>query len=393
MNEQDSRFIFVTPYVDETKRIIEGCKSRNFKDPQATRGTKSADLKRLLVEGTNIASTHELFSRIDHETIELIKLGGYTLILDEVMDVVRQRSIGKDDLAMIRDRGLITVESNGAVVATDQDYRGKFDDFMLDAKMDRLIYVNGEMLMWQFPVNIFDAFDEVFVLTYLFDGQIQKYYYDFHGIEYRYRGVINEGDRYDLTEADKERRSAVDDREFRKNLGNLINLYDGPLNAIGKVSNALSVTWYAKQSKAILTKVQKDIYNYFRNKTRGKSRENMWTCFEDQKGALKGKGYTTGHVACNARATNEYRDRCNLAYMINRYPRVPVDQYFKTRGITIDKDTYALGELVQWVWRSRVRTGEPINLYIPSSRMRGLLVSWIESAMEPSEDAAQCLAL
>jgi hypothetical protein len=380
MNGQDSRFIFVTPYVDETKRIIEGCKSRNFKDPQATRGTKSDDLKRLLVEGANIASTHELFGRIDNETIELIRLGGYTLILDEVMDVVRQRSIGKDDLDMIRDRGLITVESNGAVVATDQDYRGKFDDFMLDAKMNRLIYVNGEMLMWQFPVNIFDAFDEVFVLTYLFDGQIQKYYYDFHGIEYQYRGIINEGERYDLTEADKDRRSAVDDRGFRKTLGSLINIYDGTLNTIGKAPNALSVTWYAKQAKTPLDLVRKNIYNYFRNKIRGKSRENMWTCFGAQKASLEGKGYITGHVACNARATNEYRDRCNLAYMINRYPRVPVEQYFKTRGITIDRETYALGELVQWVWRSRVRTGEPINLYIPSSRMRGLLVSWIESA-------------
>ena len=37
------------------------------------------------------------------------------------------------------------------------------------------------------------------------------------------------------------------------------------------------------------------------------------------------------------------------------------------------KDAYALTELIQWVWRSRVRNGHPITLYLPSPRMRTLL--------------------
>jgi len=35
-------------------------------------------------------------------------------------------------------------------------------------------------------------------------------------------------------------------------------------------------------------------------------------------------------------------------------------------------DAYALTELIQWVWWSRVRRGEPITLYLPSPRMRRL---------------------
>ena len=35
-------------------------------------------------------------------------------------------------------------------------------------------------------------------------------------------------------------------------------------------------------------------------------------------------------------------------------------------------DAYALTELIKWVWRSRVRKGEPITLYFPSPRMRRL---------------------
>lgn len=257
MNENDGRFIFVTPYLDEVSRITAGCKARHFNEPKATRGTKGADLKRLLVKGDNIVSTHELFSRIDHDTIELIRLGGYTLILDEVMDVVQDAPIKNNDVELLRDQGLIDVTEDGTVVALNDEYRGRFEDIMLDARMNRLVYVDKTMLMWQFPVEIFAAFDEVFVLTYLFDGQIQKYYYDFHGIEYRHRGIDRLGERYVLSDV-------ADDREFRNTLGSLINLYDGKLNAVGRDRYGLSVSWYKKQSPAMLRKIKNDVYNWFR---------------------------------------------------------------------------------------------------------------------------------
>ena len=36
-------------------------------------------------------------------------------------------------------------------------------------------------------------------------------------------------------------------------------------------------------------------------------------------------------------------------------------------------------ELIQWVWRLRVRRGEPITLYLPSPRMRRLFEEWLVS--------------
>ena len=375
MNENDGRFIFVTSYLDEVSRITTGCKNRQFKEPKATRGTKGADLKRLLESGDNIVSTHALFSRIDYDTIELIRLGGYTLILDEVMDVVQQESIRNNDVEMLRDQGLIDIQEDGTVVANDEPYRGRFEDILLNAKMNRLVYVDKTMLMWQFLVEIFAAFDEVFVLTYLFDGQIQKYYYDFHGIEYRYRGIDRQGERYELSDV-------ADDREFRNTLGSLINLYDGKLNAVGRDRYDLSVSWYKKQRPAVLRKIKNDVYNWFRDGVGGKAATRMWTCFKDQKNTLSGKGYIRGWIAHNARATNQYRDRSNLAYLVNRFPRTPIKRYFQIRGITIDEDRYALGEIVQWIWRSQVREGKPVNLYVPSSRMRGLIEEWMADVQE-----------
>ena len=38
----------------------------------------------------------------------------------------------------------------------------------------------------------------------------------------------------------------------------------------------------------------------------------------------------------------------------------------------------ALGALLQWAWRSQIRNGKPIDIYIPSERMRELLNNWIQ---------------
>ena len=39
---------------------------------------------------------------------------------------------------------------------------------------------------------------------------------------------------------------------------------------------------------------------------------------------------------------------------------------------------FALQEMLQWIWRSAIRDGKPIDLYIPSERMRSLLVEWLD---------------
>ena len=40
-------------------------------------------------------------------------------------------------------------------------------------------------------------------------------------------------------------------------------------------------------------------------------------------------------------------------------------------------DEYALSEMIQWIWRSAIRDGKEIWVYIPSRRMRELLKKWL----------------
>ena len=50
----------------------------------------------------------------------------------------------------------------------------------------------------------------------------------------------------------------------------------------------------------------------------------------------------------------------------------------KKKGVNIDEETWALSELIQWLFRSAIREENEINIYIPSKRIRSLLQEWLE---------------
>ena len=152
-------------------------------------GSKLEGLKQLIIKGRNITSTHSLFSMADEELIMLLKSNNYILVLDEVMDVVQQvENITSDDIKNLFDQELIEIsdEENGMVKWIAEGYNGRYNDIMAMAEAKTLYYVNNTLMVWAMPVEIFKVFDEIYLSTYLFDYQIQKYYYDYFNIEYEY---------------------------------------------------------------------------------------------------------------------------------------------------------------------------------------------------------------
>lgn len=391
MNEnKDNKYIFITPFLDEVDRIINKCGNKKFKQPnnKNCKGSKLESMKKLISKGSNIASTHSLFSYADEELITLIKSQGYTLVLDEVMDVVSSVDIKQSDIKTLFNEKYIKVDDKdyNKIIWIDENYNGRFNDIKTMAYNESLYYVNNTLLVWTLPISTFEAFDEIYISTYMFDSQIQRYYYDYFKLEYKYYHIIMENGLYNL----KETEDFNYDIEFRNKAKKLINIIDIPkLNAIGeyyganKYKTALSKTWYIKNKDNELFKtLQKNLVNFFRNYCNDKSELNMWTTFNDYKSKLKGKGYTKGFVPCNSRATNQYSNKKNCAYVINRYLNPFYQAFFDNRNIKVDQDKYALSEMLQWIWRSAVRNGKSINLYIPSQRMRELLINFLNDGKQ-----------
>jgi len=390
MNESnllEEKFIYITPFLTEVERVKKNVKTRRFYEPCARlgKGSKYANFKDLLIQGKDIVSTHSLFTNINTDILDTIKYNNYTLILDEVIDVTENIIMSCRDWDMLNNENLIRIEEGtNKILWLDDTYDGKFDNIKQLSESNNLYLhtrsggAKKTLLVWTFPIDIFKSFKEIYNLTYMFDGQLQKYYFDMYNIKYEYKSVMfnQEKNKYVLTDYNNK----LDNRERFKEL---IHIYDGSLNTIGDDYYSLSKSWLEKSINNNNIKILKNnTYNYYQNIIKTKSNFNMWTTIKGTKDkirlALTGHGYSRGFVAVNARATNEYIHKNACAYLVNRFLNPINKGFFEDKGVKVNEDIWALSELIQWLFRSSIRKNEKIELYIPSSRMKKLLNDWID---------------
>ena len=379
------RFIYVTPYEDEYKRIMDDCPECHFATP-AERPSKLVNIIKLLRAGRNIASTHQLFASYTSEIVDLIKEHHYTLIMDEAFEVIApMEKITPSDVKDLLQRNIIAMEPDTYRVRwLDPDYDGDtFRDMMLRAQSGTLLYYNDHFLFWMFPIEVFNAFDDAIVMTYLFDAQNQRYYFELNNVEYDYIGV-----RYTGEDHVYEFCKLKDETPAQAPLNDLITVIDKPkLNAIGGKhikdalkDSTLSASYFAKHIRdmKMWDLIGRNIYNVFHNYCGAKAGSTMWGILKEYSDRIDTRRYNNDFVACTLRATNKYRDRTRLAYVRNIYMLPYLARYYRENGCEVDEDRYALAELVQWIWRSAIRDGKPITVYLPSQRMRLLFRRWMD---------------
>jgi len=134
----------------------------------------------------------------------------------------------------------------------------------------------------------------------------------------------------------------------------------------------------ANKSDKDLKSISKSISNLIYTTYKTEASLNAYTTFKDYKGKLKGKGYTSGFIAVNERATNKYSNKQTMIYLANRFLNPNIKRFFRNGGIEVDEEQWALAELIQWVWRGTIRNVQQMNLFIPSKRMRQLLLDWLD---------------
>lgn len=399
-------YIYVTPFLSEVSRIKEFC-HRQFEEPQYKGGRKLDDFNCLLMDGKDIVVTHSTFANSNAETMELIENGKYVLILDETLDIlvefneVATNRINKADVNMLLREGFISYDKYGNVEWLKDHYPDtRYQDVERLARNGNLFYLDGSMLVWQFPPEIFKTFKKIFLLTYMFDGSFLKPYFEYHRIPYNLAGIQNINGKYEI-------KNYSQDYAQQKEFKSLIDILDdAKLNNYN--ASALSKSWFKRQNRNTLKKLQSNIYNYLRNIAKAKAENILWTTPKEYKNDLKGRGYNVIRqltkeekqlpaaekekiekklkcfLPCNARATNDYADRCVLVYALNMYCNPYVKRYFENKNksdntnITVDQDYLALSCMLQWIWRSQIRNGKPIKIYIPSTRMRKLLYEWLD---------------
>ena len=381
MNEhKDQRFIYITPYLEEAARIKDGCPGLDFIEPtdklKQFGFTKIMHTAALIKDGKNIATTHQSFKNYTPAMLDDVKRWGYTLIIDESVEILESADISAADIQILISGGYLR-EDGEVIRATGKPYDGElFRDVLNLISIRDIVRVqaNGYLYYWLLPPRLITAFKDVFVLTYLFESQSIHHFLDIYKIPYRYIGIekISTGTGFRFSD---DPRCYIPG--YVKELGNMIHILDRKsLNEIGESRYALSMNWY--QSGKNVDRLKKNVTNCIRNVWKDVPAEKkMWGVFKSDFQKLKGKGYTKAYVVFNARATNEFRGKDHLIYLANIFMNPNDAQFYREHGVEVDDDMYALSIMVQWIWRSAIRDGKPVYIYIPSKRMRTILQNWI----------------
>lgn len=380
INENPTKnYIYITPYLNEVKRIKDSAKFLNgamdrFVEPEinSDSSTKMDSLLDHIDNSDDIVSTHALFKSCSKELTDKLKEKHYTLILDEVMNVVEIVQTKRNDLDVILASGIAKIENNELIWVDDKC--DSVYNYIKDICYNQHVYVlDGKILIWTFPIEIFKSFDNVYICTYMFDCQMQKYYYDKFNTEYIKKSVV--------------KGNIVKYIKQYNNTDKIHILDNCKLNIVGEGKYALCKSWYRSKNNAKKIKQLKSCVQNFRTNIAPKlsnkkvtANDVIWTTFKEYKQKLSGLGYSNSFISCNQRATNDYINTFIIMYTINIFMNPLIIRYFENNGVQVNQDDYALSELIQFIYRSAIRNGEDIYCYIPSRRMRELLYNYIEDS-------------
>jgi len=382
-NEND-KYIVVLPLLSEVNRVINEA-NVSFAQPTSEYLINKTDsLRDLLIEGKNIATTHSLYPNI----VMMLRdglLDDYHVIIDEVLEVVRSgKDIKRGSYNDIYIKGGYVVEDKitGHITPTKKwnDCVDDIDDtlsktFYLEAKSGGLYNVDGTFFLWALPIEILTTNLSLTIYTYLARGSMLLAYLNKLHIRYDHDTDL------------------VTDLAFRKKAKELITIKSIP--AIEKMK--LTATAQLNMSKKTKGKVATAIKNLvYRGELQGVQKcnivftslkSNWYHNGKDKTKNAKGTGFSlnTGMlkahwIANTTRGTNEFADTTHMVYLWDQH----MNQYLR-RWLGMDNnshranDAYAITELIQWVYRSQVRKGKPVTLYLPSLRMRKLLQSWLDA--------------
>ncbi len=399
------KYIYVSPNLSEVVDRIPNSSKLDFISPSVDEfnSTKLEHLNSLLLEGKHICCTHKLYLSMNNFSMDLIASRGYTVILDEEIDVMQSyKGYSFKDVQWLMKEGYIKQnESDGSVdwikddeLLNSSDHRYFYCKNLCDKKALYLtrfdinsVKAKSVMMVTQIPVRLLECAKRVIVLSYLFKGSILDCFLKLKGFEIK-----------DFTDVTVEYKRP----SYFKDLITVVPPEDL------KNFNLTSYWWEHKSTeKDGISKVQNYILRNARKYSNGDNRLVCWTIPKDRAKGVSTASKTTklvnpvGYVfskekiedennedktktvktpcwlAQNTRATNNFAHKTVMIHCYNRYPLQDIASYLEDYNCKLDDDVFALSELLQWAYRGCVRKNQKMTLCIGSKRMYDLFQNWI----------------
>lgn len=340
--------------------------NRRFRHPSYIGGSKMENLLYQVQHGCNVVSTHALFRAISPKVAAAIKEQGYILILDEVLSVYEEfDDLKREELEKLISNEILSVDTDKITLVFNKEKFGdtehtRYQEIADLCEMRQLMMIDGKVVFWEFPISALQVFKEVWVATYLFGGSQMCAYFKSHGVDFDIERFGNKPSQI------KHLIKIVDDKK---------------MNAIGDKDSALSKQQIVRL-KTPNEQLRKNLNTFFRSRHKTKIEERLWTTYKAASGEISAGRFAKSWLACSTKATNEWKDTSHVAYLINLYVHPMIVKLLAAKGASMDLNMYALSEMVQFIWRSRIREGKEVQLYVPSKRMRTLMIRWLEDEFE-----------
>ena len=225
------------------------------------------------------------------------------------------------------------------------------------------------MFIWALPECILSAGNSVTVMTYKAEGSMLLAYLDKLGLLFE---VSNDNHL---------------EEDFRAKAAELITIEDiGALSKLkltysGQEKGISSSSYYSKVARSLKNLKERKLVGVDINSILITSKKDAWLKASNDNQPKPGvfaknsRLKDANWIANTTRGTNDYMHCSHLIYLYDQNINPVVARWLGDSSRAFN-EAYALTELIQWVWRSRVRKGEPITLYLPSPRMRRLFEEW-----------------
>lgn len=381
---KEEKYIYVSPLLSEvTERVQKEVPDLNFKSPEGY--SKSVDLLKLLEDGENIACTHALFLKMGETHWQSVKGQGYIVILDEEIAVIEKFNEGKKgDLPLLISLGECSIEgpySKVILKGNAEKFKASSLNGVVEAAHQGILYTSKsenqrDFLVTQVPVDLLIAAKRVVVLTYMFEGSMLHKFLELHNVK---------SEKFQIP-LFKSNQDVLSDLRKRINFKST--------RAIEAISRfRLSATFYEGATRQQLDRIGDALRSVTRNVPDDKLLVTLPKTNAEKGskyvGNSKMRAVSNSWLWAGTRATNDHADKNVIVHLYNRYPNANVKAYFQSHGYPIDDDHFALSELLQFIFRSALRKGESVDLYIASPRMKKLLIDWLSQAETDQSDVLE----
>lgn len=377
---EDVKFVYATPFLTEAARIVDACPTKDFQEPSSSDTAdggclpKIVDFENKLNQGHNIACSHELLRGL---LLADIDYSNHVLVLDEVLELASTyKKLSFKDVTKLLEYEQVVIDPETKQIKTTPSFMPIPDLMREQIKFidNGCLYLSDRnVVILQLPMDILFRFKEVIVMSYLVEGSWLYQMLSKTNANVSVKMVddsVSSFIPYDSAIATQRAKKAYD----------LISVYKpqpGANNEYDKILNICTLSFSAttkKMSDLGSRKIGKLIKNFLMNHLNARQGTTIISCFDKK---IIVPSFQRSYLAFNSRATNEYGDTNVLVYLIDKNQNQILQAWFnQTSKITVNANMADLDAMIQWIFRSAIRNGKPVTLFLPSPKMRKLLEQW-----------------